>query len=481
MNTIFTKNRHNIPFSTFFTKRAVLLYFLALIAVTFLPRFNTFPFHWLVFGIIEFSSFFYYTSLLSREWGSYSEKFFLKKIFKTALAIRIIYVIFIYFFYIWMTGSPFEFEAGDACFYDNFGASIADGGLLNAFDIGAKSHISISDMGYPIIIGLIYSIFGKIIIIPRIINALLSAWMCLFIYRITNRHFGENTARLAAIISMLLPHFIYYCGLHLKETTMLFLLMLFIERIDFVLKDNKLNMKQLFPSLAIGMSLFLFRNVLGMSAWLGFFSVLIFTTERLVGWSKRIVIVFFVSIVVAFFMSGRIEEEISSNWKDREKTQIQNMNFRSVRKDGNKYAKYGSAAMFAPVILIVPITTIANLTDQQNTMLINGNLFVKNVMAFFLLVTLYVIFFRDKTYRQHSLLLAVYFIYLIILAFSSFAISERFHLPIMPFFVIFVAYGITQTKGKIARYYVPYLVLLGLIIFVWNVFKLIGKGYMSNF
>jgi hypothetical protein len=62
------------------------------------------------------------------------------------------------------------------------------------------------------------------------------------------------------------------------------------------------------------------------------------------------------------------------------------------------------------------------------------------------------------------------------LAQSSFALSERFHLPALPFLIILAAYGITNINYKNHKYYIPYLLLIGIIIIAWNAFKLAGRG-----
>ena len=67
--------------------------------------------------MIQVIAFFYFSNVLSKKWASIPEKFFKKKIFRTALTIRLIYVVFAYFFYQYMTGAPFEFFATDVLWY----------------------------------------------------------------------------------------------------------------------------------------------------------------------------------------------------------------------------------------------------------------------------------------------------------------------------------------------------------------------------
>ena len=66
--------------------------------------------------------------------------------------------------------------------------------------------------------------------------------------------------------------------------------------------------------------------------------------------------------------------------------------------------------------------------------------------------------------------------YLAILARSPYALSERFHMPVVPFLIILSAYGISQIDLKNKKFFIPYLVIIGLIIIGWNWFKLAGRG-----
>jgi len=68
------------------------------------------------------------------------------------------------------------------------------------------------------------------------------------------------------------------------------------------------------------------------------------------------------------------------------------------------------------------------------------------------------------------------FSYLLILANSGYALSPRFHVPALPFFLIFAGYGITQTKLNYSTYYVLYLICISAVVIAWNWFKLAGRG-----
>jgi hypothetical protein len=59
---------------------------------------------------------------------------------------------------------------------------------------------------------------------------------------------------------------------------------------------------------------------------------------------------------------------------------------------------------------------------------------------------------------------------------SGFALSERFHLPAVPFLLILASYGINKFNKSTKRYYITYLLVVSVLIIAWNWFKLAGRG-----
>ena len=86
-------------FPKYFLNKSVLLYFLALMAVTFVYFRYAMDAIWFLFGIAEVVGFFYFSNSLTKKWAEISQKRFINKVFYTALGIRIAWVVFSYFFY----------------------------------------------------------------------------------------------------------------------------------------------------------------------------------------------------------------------------------------------------------------------------------------------------------------------------------------------------------------------------------------------
>jgi hypothetical protein len=277
-------------------------------------------------------------------------------------------------------------------------------------------------------------------------------------------------------MAMLLPNFIYYTGLHLKETLMVFILVAFIERADHLLRTNKISFLNVLIIGILGTSMFFLRTVLAMSAIFALFSALMLSKKIARSWLNRMVIGIWFLAIFGFFLAVEIQQEIGYYF-DRQDQQDEAMRFRAEREGGNKLATYGTTVIFLPFMAIAPFPTFVNIETQEQQMLLSGAYFVRNVYAFFVILSV-VFLLRRKMLRKHVLLLSLILAYFFILAKSSFAISERFHLPLVPFLLVFAAYGISLVAKKDRIPFNLYLILITAIVIGWNVFKLAGRGIL---
>lgn len=375
-----------------------------------------------------------------------------------------------------MTGQPFEFSAGDSMGYHQEAEWIVYLLNTNRFaEFLALKGSNYSDMGYSCYLAGIYSIIGAWILPIRIIKAFLGAYTCVLVYKLAGRNFGEATGRIAGILAMLSPNLIYYCGLHLKETEMLFLTLAFIERGDYLLRSQKVNFSLLLVVLLLGLSLFFFRTVLAGAAFGALGLAILFSSKVVLSFGRKVTFSIVIGIALLFMAGGAFQDNINSYLDDSDENQNIGMLGRSTRADGNKLAKYGSTAVFAPMIIAAPFPTLVNIETQQNQMMLNGGYFIKNILAFFTLLAL-VLLYKQKKLRQHLFIISFLLAYLGIIAMSTFALSERFHLPALPFVLILAGYGISHLKRVHARPFTIYLVCMCIIIIGWNWFKVAGRA-----
>lgn len=461
-------------------------YFLAIFGCTFLYSGHILNWKWWVFGIVSAVGFFYYANIQSKAWIKLRPISFTKKLYWSAFALRVVWVLISYLLYNQWTGTPFSIDAADELFYNDvgiYGASLIRDGIWNIYNkiILYSVDIAFSDMGYPIYLSIIYWIFGDSILIARIIKAILSAWTVVLVYKVASKNFGETTGRMAGIFCMLMPNLIYYCSFQLKEVEMVFLAMLFVERADWLLRQPKLKVMQTILVMLIPLFLFMIRTALAATLVAAFLCALLLTTGRVSGFGKRAVLIVVAGIFVAtmFLTSTSIGTEVRQMIETGGSGQQANMEWRSRREGAmsQQFAKYAGAAVFAPMIFTIPFPTMNDIPGQENQMMIHGGNFVKNITSYFTIMALFVLLLSGK-WRQHVLPLAVLCGYLVVLVFSNFAQSERFHQPILPLSLMFAAYGISVMNQYpwIKQYFRYWCVLMFIAAVAWNWFKLAGRG-----
>ena len=431
---------------------------------------------WWVFGLVEVIGFFYFANQFTRQWGKFSTKKFVKQLFKTAFVIRLVWMVFSYFFYTYMTGKPFEFDSGDATGYHEEGKWVHE--LINTGNLQAFfSYLNgrFSDMGYTFYLGWQYWITGDSIIIERLLKVLYGAYTCVLIYKLAVRNFGEETGRMAAIFCMLMPNLILYTGLHTKEAEMVLLTVAFMERSDWMFRNKNFNFAEIAPPILLAGSLFFLRTVLGATAIFALFTTLLFTSTKVLGMGKRVILIVWVLLTVGYLVGSRLSAEVEDVWKAREANQQTSMEWRSTRENGNKFAKYATGAIFAPIIFVIPFPTIIETPGQENQKIINGGNYVKNILAFFVIFALIWIV-KEGQWREYITMGAFTIGYLLVVANSSFAQSERFHQPALPFLMVFAAYGISKVTNTQKKYFTWYMAFIFVAIAVWSWFKLAGRG-----
>ena len=467
-------------FPKYYTDKAMYVYFALLVCV---PVIFGYPMEWYfwIFGIVEVVGFFYFAHQLPIAWKNYSPKVFTKKLFTIALIIRIIYVVFSYWFYNAMTGSPFEFNPGDVMFYNEMGQyghkllSNGDWNLLEKFETYAK--MALSDSGYPIYLTIVYWIFDDSILITRIIKCFWSAWTCVLVYKLASRNFGESVGRIAAIFCMLMPNFIYYCGIHLKETEMVFLIVLFAERADYAMRTKKLDWKALIVAILSACILFLFRTALAAVAMIALATTLMLSSRKVLSLSKKIVIGTFVILAMFATVGNQLMAEAEELLNKADGNQDNAMEWYANRKGGNELAKYAGAAVFAPMIFTIPFPTLVDTPNQENQRMINGGNYVKNITSALTIFALFSLILSGN-WRKHVLILSVCCGYLVVIALSAFAHSERFHLPALPFSLILAALGVSLLTNKQKKWYNYWLILIFVANIAWAWFKLKGRGFV---
>ncbi len=462
-------------FPKYFSTRSIICYLvtLALVSVMFLN--HAMPFQFMLFGLLPVLVFFTYSNKLTMGWKKITKKTFTKKLFLTALIIRVVYVLFIYLYYIEMTGYPHAYNAGDELLYTYVGTLWREVGVAETASLMKEYRIAFSDSGYCWWLGFENLLLGTAVLPPRIVKCFIDAFSCVLMYNLAKRSFGESVGRMTAVFYMLMPNMWFYCGVTLKETEMAFLTILFAERADLVLRSPKIKIVSLIiPALCI-LAVFTFRTALAAVMFASLVAALIFSTSKQLELWKKIL---YSTVFAAWmFMTVGVEmiQETQEMWEGRAANQEVGYEWRARNEGGNTFAKYASASLFAPAIFTIPFSSMVSTQGQENQMMMNGACFIKNIMSGFTIFALFILLFSGE-WRNHVLPITLLCGYLVVLVFSNFAHSERFHFPVLAFELMFAAYGVSLMKNKHKRWYMIWLVVICVANVVWAWVKLAGRG-----
>lgn len=456
------------------SQRAVFVYLASLAMVSILFMSYAMGFGYMALGCVWVLSFFFLVTYCSKIWQSVSDRAFFKNLFLTALVLRVVWVIVSYFFYIEVNGAPFEFQARDSMGYHSDAEWMAGEPWSSVWAYLFGSYIGLSDSGYPFYLTILYKVFGPRIIIPRLINALLDAWTCLLVFRMSSRTFGEKVGRMAGIMMVFMPNLIIYCGYHLKETLMLFLAVACIERIEYLTRTPKMSFWDfLLPSL-LAASLFLFRTALGAAAVFAFAStVLVSSAPALKRRGKRVALIAWGVLALALFGGSTIATEVESLWEGRSENLEHKREEQTLR--GNKWAKYATGAVMAPMIFVLPFATMVDVDQQYGQQAKSGGNYIRNFMGFFAILAVYEAF-RRKRWKDFVPIGAFIIAYLGVVASSGFSNSERFLLPGLPCLIMMWAYGISTLREKTFKLLNWWCVLVFVMEVAWAYFKLGSRG-----
>lgn len=452
------------------------VYLLALLIVSVWFRPYALQPLWMAWGIGAVLFFFVLTWLFHRQWQRDEQKKFVKKVFWVAFGIRALYVGAMMFYYYYQTGMSMEYQAADSLAYHyraSYLANLVRAGCFHEAVMLLRSHtMGFSDQGYILYLTTLYTCFGKNILGPRLLKALMSAYMCVVIYKLASRSLGEKTGRLAAVMAVFMPQFIHYTGTYMKETEMIFLATLALERMDYLIRSKRYTFWNIaFPILLTALT-FGFRTIVGMVLIVSFLIFIFFSEKDLISKKVKQVAAIVIIAMTLLFLFSPIGWEMMI---------IVKLNFgeshalvEKYQEMGLKYAEYANYKYTAPGAFTLPLTNLVEVANENQKMM-NGDYFVKNYLGFFALWCI-VVAIRERKWRNFSLIGSYTIIYVMIIAFSFAFNSERFHLPALPGLIIMSAFAMTHFRKRDFAFYYSYNGLLLIAIVVWNYLKLAARG-----
>lgn len=452
------------------------VYLLALITISLVFNDYALQLKWVLWGMGEVLFFFVLTTLFYPRWKNDDPKHFRRKVFWTAIGIRALYAFLICYYYYYQTGKAFEYNVADGIWYHRTGVhlsrAVRQGYIRYVFQYLRVYTMGFSDQGYTLWLTLIYTIFGPNLLTPRLFKALMSAYLCIVVYKLGTRTFGERTGRLAAVMCAFMPILIQICGLHTKEMEMIFLSLLALERMDYLIRSKKYTAWNIaFPILLTGLT-FGFRTIVGMCLIFAFLVFIMLSPNELVGKKGKIISVSAIVLVFFVFLLTGIGNEMRIIYRLR----FVDLNVKTEKYEalGFKHAELAHSKYLAPGAFVLPLAPMVEESPEHNKM-IHGSTYVKNFLAFFAMLAI-VVAFRQKKWRDFSLIGAYELSYLTIIMLSFAANMERYHQPAIPLLVLMAAYAMTHLRRKDLILFYVYCGLLYVALFVWNWLKLSARG-----
>ena len=168
--------------------------------------------------------------------------------------------------------------------------------------------------------------------------------------------------------------------------------------------------------------------------------------------------------------------EVEGTWEGRNTNQESKRLQQTNR--GQRWAKYATGTVMAPMMFVLPFPTMVDVDEQYNQQIISGGNYVRNFMGGFVLLAIISALFIKKNWRDLSLLGAFLFAYLGVISMSGFSNSERFLLPGLPLLLLFSAYGITLLNERNYRLIKVWYWIVPVMVVGWAVFKLGSRGLL---
>lgn len=398
------------------------------------------------------------------------------KLFFHSLLYRILGVLGMYFitFNYDPNSLPFELSAADSWNYHYSGVIVADAIRDNKNIFTALSYFwkSESDYGFSIIIGGLYSVFGKIPYVIKLFNAIIGSYTVVRIYQITKIVYQEEQAKIAGILAMIMPPLLWFGGMFLKETFLIFLL---VNATYFAMKiTQSLKYRPLYIAIILfhfGL-IFYFRVVLApilLAAILlqtAFFKLkrrsdYLFSFLIAAG-----IIIGSLYVMKILHMDVYVEEALAAS-SDQFGNELEG----ASKSRGVNYA----AALVAPLLIagaiLTPFPSVLDFDISQLAIYAHfQNEIIRNGMYFFVFFGL----IRAIRLKQRKTILvgSLAIIYIMVLAASGISHQDRFQIISLPFLIVFMADGVVSKYKQQQKHWTLYLILISVIILMWNVFKL---------
>lgn len=435
------------------------------------------PFFLLFSGLVIIISFFYFLSYFLHYWIITQSKTFVRNLFLVSMIVRIIGVFYLYYLTLLQSPEsfPFEINSVDAIFYHNNARLLSDFiGTGDYFSVLRNLSDSKSDWGFQIYLSAIYYMLGDATIFPRLLNCLFGSLSVVYVYNIARKTYSEKHGRVASILTMLMPSFWWFGGMHLKETVMIWLILFYVDSLITIFRAGKLQFKRLIMVIMALISLYYFRVFLPpflLSISIIYILFNFFSTRRFVR-NSLVVIVFLAMVIVSTNLG--INETMEFGSGDRDNFLSKNIEYSAKNRSIDLNLSTTLPFMFIGAV-VTPFPSILMLEERQLPIIAHfQNEIIRNFLYFFVFLGTFFAF--GDRFKERSIVLFSGYGYILILALTGTAFQDRYQLPALPFMIIIMASGILEIKQHQIKWFNIYSILISVAIVWWNLFKINLRG-----
>tara|TARA_Y100001958_G_C21243931_1_gene572942 strand:- start:1311 stop:2816 length:1506 start_codon:yes stop_codon:yes gene_type:complete len=468
------QNYRTTPFSTFDLIDYVKffsMYISASIAYHFI-FFNTvaLSLSWIISCLIIVLSFIVLFFVMFVKLIDLDDKTFIIKIVIISGILRLLTVLITYLVGFYFTGTEFEVDASDSIKYHTIASE-----LLKIYENGGSLFIplpiELDDYGYIYFNTIIYWLFYPSTILMRIINAFFGTLTILIIYNYSKLLMHIFKARLVAITSSLFPFFLYFTGVQMKETLMLFSVIMTLYFSTKLIVLEKINLHNLFFAAFSVISIFLFRYSLGVIVFLTVVSIFIFNkkTNRNVAFAFIIIL----GSMLLFSQVGLIDELflVISNISDYSSTQLG----KSRSLADVSFLTFFTFGFFGPFPGLVDIPAPLGKLHSSTLYQLGGIFILSFLKGFFVLSIIYII--KNNVKRYYPLIF-FYFTYHFALSLTALTLDIRFQIVNNMILIILfpVIVGRINSRDKYILFGYTIIIFLGTVF--WNYARALGNNLL---
>lgn len=435
---------------------------------------------WNIIGILVFIWFFTVLPKHELYLKGLDESLFVKKLFWFGLLIRFFFMVLIHLETLYLVGHEQYVGAQDAQGYEYWARILVDEILSGNFNIFQYTYINIAegsydDTGFYIIMTFLHLLAFNITFIVKILLIAINSYMSIIIYRISKFYFDGEISKFAGILAMLFPLSFFFGSVYLKESILTFIVVSSVY-ITLKLIYEKFRLTRLLLLILLLIIPFTLRTAVAVTllATIGM-SVLFSRSPFFKSKQKTIFFVSVATLLVVFFVYNFLSSSFYTQMVlSGDETALAKLNRISSKISLFNLAStplFISLALFAPFPNIVFIPNDLGLPHVPDDYL-TGGLMVKSVLSVFIILGLMKLVYTR--FRNYIFLWFFPLLYLLVLAISGYFTSERMQYTAMPLLLIFASYGMHSKELK--KYWIPLLILSGVLVFAWNFFRLKSRG-----